>query len=74
MARCRRLRPSSRESGWRELYPVVGLFLDEMAYYLDSYAKGYLNDELVNELMIEECKIDVINEIDYSNKKEQIRH
>lgn len=48
--------------------PQAKKFLDEMAYYLDSYAKGYLNDELVNELMIEECKIDVINEIDYSKK------
>lgn len=51
--------------------PQVKKFLEEMAYYLDSYAKGYLDDNLVNELMIEECKIDVINNIDYAKKENE---
>lgn len=36
-------------------------FNEWQKYYIDSYVKGYLNDTMVNELMIAECKIDIID-------------
>ena len=35
-----------------------------LADFIDSYAKGYLTDELVNEMLVEECGLDLIKGTD----------
>jgi len=35
-------------------------FYSHINYYIDSYVRDYLNDEMVNEILIEECGIDLL--------------
>ena len=52
---------------FKETKKNIHRFNDQMLYYIDSYTRKqpksneyYLNDESCNELLIEECKLDVI--------------
>lgn len=37
----------------------IARFGEEIKYFIDSYAKGYLTDELVEEMLMDECGIEV---------------
>ena len=45
-------------------------FNEWQRYYIDSYVRGYLNDEMINELMIEECHIDMFDYMDKASRGE----
>lgn len=39
--------------------PEIERFYGHISYYIDSYVRDYLNDEMINDILQEECNIDL---------------
>ena len=42
--------------------PEIERFYGHISYYIDSYVRDYLNDDMINSIMIEECGLDLYRE------------
>jgi len=38
-------------------------FWEHMKYYIDSYVRDYLTDDIINEIMVDECSFDISKDI-----------
>jgi hypothetical protein len=41
--------------------PKVQEFWNHICYYIDSYYRGYLTDDMINSIMKDECGLDIEN-------------